>query len=103
MIGIAREKCGLYYFENCECKDKKDIMDEIDLPSVLNKDVLLWNYRLGHPNFHYLKRLFPRLFVNKDPKDFHCEICQLAKHTRTSFPTKPYKEHNPFSLIHSDI
>ena len=31
-----------------------------------NKDsaVMLWHYCLGHPNFFYLKRLFPSLFIN---------------------------------------
>ena len=81
MIGIAREKGRLCYFENDECKDKKAIMVEIALPYVLNNNVLLGHYRLGPPNFHYHKHLFPGLFMNKDPKDFHCEICQLAKHT----------------------
>ena len=77
-------------------------MADIAQPFVLNKDVLWWHCRLGHPNFHYLKRLFPGLFMNKDPKDFR-EICQLAEHIRTSFPAKPYKESSPFSLVHSDV
>lgn len=103
MIGIARVKGGLYYFEDDECRDKKATMAEISLPYVSKKDVFLWQYRLGHPNFHYLKRLFPSLFINKDPKKFHCEICQLAKHTRVSFPAKPYSESSPFFLVHSDV
>lgn len=52
MIGIAREKGGLYYFEIDDWKDKKTIMVEIALPTVSNKDILLWYYRVGHPNFH---------------------------------------------------
>jgi len=82
--------------------DKQATIDE-NISSASNRDVMMWHRRLGHPNFHYLKRLFPGLFINKDPKKFHCEICQLAKHTRASFPAKPYNESSPFSLVHSDV
>lgn len=30
-------------------------------------------------------------------------MCELAKHHRVHFPAQPYKESQPFSLIHSDI
>ena len=64
--------------------------------------VLLWHYHLGHPNFMYLQKLFPSL-LNKNPNMFHCDVCQLAKHTRNTYPTQPYKQSHPFSLIHSDV
>ena len=64
---------------------------------------MLWHYRLGHPNFHYLRHLFPKLFINKNPSLFQCEICEFAKHRRTSFPTQPYKATKPFTVIHSDV
>ena len=48
--------------------------------------IKLWHYRLGHPNFLYLKNLFPKLFKNSNAKSFQCQICQLSKHARTSFP-----------------
>lgn len=64
---------------------------------------MLWHHRLGHPSYSYLKCLFPSLFDNKNSIPFDCEICQLAKHTRTSFPPKTYSPTTPFSLIHSDI
>ena len=64
---------------------------------------MLWHYRPGHPSFLYLRHLFPSLFFNKNVADFQCDICQLAKHTRVSFPHKPYMPSSPFSLIHSDV
>ena len=64
---------------------------------------MLWHFRLGHPNFSYLKCLFPSLFTNKDPRYFHCDICQLSKHTRSNYSPNPYKSSLPFSLIHGDI
>ena len=42
-------------------------------------NIMLWHFRLGHPNFHYLAKLFPKLFVNKNPSSFKCHICPLAK------------------------
>lgn len=64
---------------------------------------MLWNHRMGHPNFLYLEKLFPKLFINKSAKDFKCEICQLGKHTRSVYPSIPYHLSKPFVLIHSDI
>lgn len=66
-------------------------------------DIMLWHYRLGHPNFVYLNKLFPSLFKNKNISDFQCEICQLAKHHRAIFSSQPYKPSRPFFLIHSDL
>jgi len=64
---------------------------------------MLWHCRLGHPSFLYLKHLFPNLFRNKLLSSFQCDICQLAKHHRASFPIQPYKASKPFILIHSDV
>ena len=63
---------------------------------------MLWHFRLGHPSFRYLKeKIFPSLFTNK--VIFQCEVCQLAKHQRTFFKSRPYKAFKPFALVHSDI
>lgn len=64
-------------------------------------EVLAWHYRLGHPNFMDLEKLFPYLFLNKSSS--HCEICQMAKHTRTVYQSTPYTPSKLFALIHSDI
>ena len=67
-----------------------------------NSAVMLWHYRLGHPNFLYLKKMFPDL-IDKDTNNFQCEVCQLSKHVRNSYPQQPYKSSQPFSIIHSDV
>ena len=36
------------------------------------QEIILWNRRIGHPNFPYLRNLFPELFRNKDSVMFHC-------------------------------
>ena len=51
----------------------------------------------------YLKSLFPALFGNKNVFDFQCEICQIAKSHKNTYPPRPYKASLPFSLIHSNI
>ena len=73
--------------------------------SLSNKDsaFMMWHYRLGHPNFIYLEKLLPSLFINKSSKFFQCDICQLSKHTHSSYPSQPYKSSHHFSLIHNDI
>ncbi|XP_052181020.1 peroxisome biogenesis protein 7 isoform X3 [Diospyros lotus] len=40
-----------------------------------NSAIMLWHYRLGHPNFACLQKLFPSLFKNSDLHMFQCEIC----------------------------
>ena len=64
---------------------------------------MLWRYRLGHPNFQYLKKLFPTLFDNTNTKVLQCEMCQLCKHVRNNYPIQGYKTSQPFAIIHSDI
>lgn len=107
MIGSARFHGGLYFFE-----DRRRITQPSSLFSayvstfnhVSNKDkIMLWHYRLGHPNFSYLKHVFPNLFLNNKIESFQCDICQFAKHTRSVFPQKIYTPTSPFSLIHSDL
>ncbi|CAN0917564.1 Retrovirus-related Pol polyprotein from transposon TNT 1-94, partial [Linum grandiflorum] len=73
------------------------ILDNID------SQIMLWHIRLGHPSFGYLQKLLPQLFLNKSSKDLQCDVCQLAKHTRNSYPSLPHKPTQPFAIIHSDI
>ena len=44
--------------------------------SSVNKDseVMPWHYWLGHPNFTYLEKLFPHLFMNKNSKFVNYEV-----------------------------
>ncbi|KAJ9690830.1 hypothetical protein PVL29_013135 [Vitis rotundifolia] len=47
--------------------------------------------------------MFPHLFQGLDVFEFHCETCELAKHTCVSFPISNKRSSHPFHLIHSDI
>lgn len=71
--------------------------------SKSNKDKLwLHHFCLGHPSFRVLKLMFPLLFKGLDVEDFHCDVCELAKHKRVSFPITN-KSSLPFTIIHNDI
>ena len=120
-IGSAELVSGLYLFRannppnrqagysSCNMstsvsKSLSSLHSSIFHSSVNNVDeIMLWHFRLGHPNFVYLGKIFPKLFINKKPNSFHCEICQFAKHTRANFPSIPHLPTRPFTMIHSDV
>ena len=59
-----------------------------------------------HPktaNFGYMKKLFPSLFANFDVSSFKCDVCELAKSHRASFPLTLNKSPLPFMITHSDF
>ncbi|CAH9126355.1 unnamed protein product [Cuscuta epithymum] len=105
MIGSAREEDGLYIFDKGTESNKQGqrttCLQTITFPS--DKELYLIHYRLGHPSFHYLKKLFPQLFHNKNVSQFHCDMCTLAKHHKNSYLPHSYKPTSPFTLVHSDI
>lgn len=102
MIGGAEQVGGLYLV-NLESASKPEALHTLLHQKNNVSEVLLLHYRLGHPNFHYMKHLYPSLFINKNVSDFQCEFCQLAKQPRNHFPAIPYKSTKPFHLIHSDV
>ncbi|KAL5816220.1 hypothetical protein ACOSQ3_024598 [Xanthoceras sorbifolium] len=112
MIGNADLHSGLYLLK-VESDSSKQFYSasKVCIPSSSVKfpssnkdnDVFLWHYRLGHPNFVYLEKLLPSLFINKNPQLFECEVCRLSKQSRQIYPTHGYKQSRPFSLIHSDV
>ena len=50
-----------------------------------------------------MKKLFPSLFGNFDVFSFQCDVCELAKSHRASFPSTLNKSPVPFMIIHSDV
>lgn len=62
------------------CASISVILNRNLVPIQKYDDIMLWHFRLGHLSFRYLEKPFPSLFINKDPRLFHCEIRQLAKH-----------------------
>ena len=64
---------------------------------------MLWRYRLGHPSFPYLKKLFPSLFKCLNCSKFYCENCTLSKSHRTIYPSRPFQASKLFYFIHTNI
>ena len=97
-------QCGVKFSSSCVFQDI--ILGKL-IGNVKRKKWSLFFYPvpllIGHPSFVYLKRLYPRLFGNKDIVSFNCEHCVLAKLSRNSHPPHTYKPFIPFHLIHSDI
>ena len=50
-----------------------------------------------------MKKLFPSLFANFDVSSFKCDVCELAKIHRASFPLTLTKSPVPFMIIHYDV
>lgn len=104
-IDSAKECGGLHYFEEGSHSfgqaQQSSIMPNTSFGS---DDMMIWHSRLGHPpNFHYSKHLFPKLFSNKNPSVFQCDIFQFVKHHPASFPIHPHQTSKPFAPIHSDV
>eukprot|EP00257_Ricinus_communis_P027383 XP_025014797.1 dynamin-like protein ARC5 isoform X2 [Ricinus communis] len=67
MIGGAKLDGGLYFFNDESTFGRQDLQTCFNSISVSSDTkIMLWHYRLGHPNFQYLKYLFPKLFMNKN-------------------------------------
>jgi transposase InsO family protein len=109
MIGRAEARGGLYYLDNPSRQDRahnlslSSIASLSDVSESRKDKILLYHRRLGHPSFQVLKLMFPSLFKGVMIEHFHCDVCELAKHKRASFPISNTRALTPFSLIHSDI
>lgn len=67
------------------------------------QELVLNHRRLGHPSFTAMSRVYPSLFKSC-PKDvLVCDACELAKHTRGSYPSVGLRSKRPFEVIHSDV
>ena len=62
---------------------------------------LLLHKRLGHPSILVLKTLFPTLKI-PHPLPL-CEVCENAKHKKSTYPSSLTRKSYPFQLIHSDV
>jgi hypothetical protein len=107
MIGHARERDGLYYLETPSqtsiTKGKLSYSFVSEHFSSNKEKVWLHHRRLGHPSFRVIKIMFPFLFKGLNVENFHCEVCELAKHKRVPFSAINRRSSIPFYLIHSDI
>ncbi len=101
-IGRAKEQDGLYYLE-LPSQHEKSSLHLVEESSSHKGKFWLHHYRLGHASFRILKIMFPTLFTRLTIEEFHCDICEFAKHKRTNFPISNSRSLAPFQLVHSDV
>ena len=93
MIGLSKERIELCYVET----PSKSSVSFLSEHHLFNKEKLwLDYYRFGHPLFRTLKILFPFLFRKLNVESFHCDVCELAKNKRSTFPTNNKRSLEPF-------
>ncbi|RVW35673.1 Retrovirus-related Pol polyprotein from transposon TNT 1-94 [Vitis vinifera] len=104
-IGCGIKRGKLYYLD-LQSKDsnklRQALMADGSEGEKKKSEIWLWHRRLGHASFGYLKKLFPSLFAKSDISGFRCDICELAKSHRASFPLILNKSLS-FMVIHSDV
>ena len=66
-------------------------------------ELLLLHCRLGHLSFQVLSRMFPSLFASCCKDKLVCDVCELAKHTRATYPSSSERSQTPFEIVHSDV
>lgn len=71
----------------------------------VNKTWLMqWHNQLGHLSFQSMKFLFPNLCQSLSLEEMLCEVCQLSKHVRHSYPLSIHNKSSfPFHLLHSGV
>ncbi|XP_052729487.1 uncharacterized protein LOC108329231 isoform X9 [Vigna angularis] len=102
-ILTAKEQSGLYFLEFDDQSNTQIMSQQATSETWANSQIWLHHQRLGHPSFSLIKSLFPHLFTKESVESFNCDICQLSKHHRASYPISNKKSISPFDLIHSDV
>ena len=93
-IGRAKMIGGFCYFDEVSVSYK--IAQGLSNGCSIKETIMLRPPRLGHPNFFYLKYLFPILFRD-------LESCIFAEHHRSTYLPNSYKASSPFYLIYTDV
>ena len=84
MIGITRHSRGLYLLDDDTSSSSISRTSLLSLYFTTSKqDYMLWHFRLGHPNFQYMKHLFPHLFFKIDV--YLILVCMYSGQTTLGF------------------
>jgi hypothetical protein len=97
LLGTGTVHDGLYYLDEGS--------DEIALATCMSpcQELMLHHRRLGHLSFAALSRIYPSLFKSCPKESIVCDACELAKHTRGTYPSRGLRSNNPFEVVHSDV
>ncbi|XBI69219.1 hypothetical protein VPH35_048321 [Triticum aestivum] len=99
-LGTGIEHDGLYYLTNASSPSPYALSM---MNSLTTDEFLLMHYRLGHLSFQALGRMFPSQVKNYCKEKLLCDVCELAKHTRTNYPSSNERSKIPFDVVHSDV
>ena len=107
MIGYGIRRGKLYYLElnsnNSGLLTQALSVNENPIENNKGSAMWMWHHRLGHVSFGYLHKLFPSLFMKNNASQFKCDVCEMAKSHRSSFPPSLNKRSVPFMIVHSDV
>lgn len=93
MIGHAREQCKRLYLEapSQSSITKGQTTLFICFKTSIFQSVWLHHRRIGHPSYSVVKSMFSSLSQGLDVENFHCDVCELAKHNHVPFLTSKKK------------
>ena len=100
-IGMARIFKGLYQLQGTGTAACLKALSNKKGTNKSWSNYLLLHQRLGHPSVLVLKTLFPSLKI-PHPLPM-CEVCEYAKHKKSTYPSSLTRKSYPFQLIHSDV
>lgn len=88
---------GLYYLDEGS--------DEAALATGMSpsQELILHHRRLGHLSFASLSHMYPSRFKSCSRESLVCDACELAKHTRATYPSRGLRSTQPFEVLHSDV
>jgi GAG-pre-integrase domain len=84
IIGRGSKREGLYYLNELKIGNALSVKGNF---MELRTRVWLWDKRLGHSSFGYMKKLPLTSFLNLENKIFICETCIKAKSHRNPYPS----------------
>ena len=79
------------------------VLPNFELFTFSFRTLNLRHARLGCVNFKYLCLFFSLLSNACKTFKFHCEVCELSKHARSSYIPCMHHCDSAFSLIHFDV
>ena len=86
VIGHATEEGGLFLLEaesGTTCPTPYTYLSKHHTPT--EEQVWLSHFRLGHPPSLLLKKIVPNMFEKLNVQNFHCDVCEYAKHHECLF------------------
>ena len=108
--GLANVHNRLYYLASAQELSPKHIINpaihQCSTTATDSKKETVWliHNRLGHPSFEILKCMFPDEFKGFCIKDFLCDVCERAKHKRSTYSSQNIERRkHPFHLLHLDV